>query len=316
MLPPQDEVTLAWAAALAEDVPEAEVVVATDDDEANALIPSADAAYGTLTAGLLANAGRLAWLQAPAAAPPAGYFFDELIQHPVVVTNLRGIYNDHVAIHAMAFVLALARGLQHYVPGQAEGRWDPDRTAGGVIHLPEATMLVVGLGGIGTESARMARAFGIKVLATDARVTDPPDGIDELRDPSGLDDLLPRADIVVLTVPHTPETEGLIDGRRLGLMKPTAVLVNIGRGRTVRLDDLVAALHAGTIAGAGLDVFEIEPLPSDHPLWTTPNVLLTPHTAVAGPYLEERRYGVLVENARRYAAGRELLNVVDKARWF
>jgi phosphoglycerate dehydrogenase-like enzyme len=316
MLPPQDEVTLAWAEALGRDVPEAEILVATDDAEANALITSSDAAYGTVTARMLASAGRLRWLQAPAAAPPAGYFFDELVEHPVVVTNLRGIYNDHVAIHAMAFVLALARGLQRYIPVQAEGRWEPDRTAGGVIHLPEATMLVVGLGGIGAEIARMARAFGVTVLATDARITTKPEGIAELSDPSGLDELLPRADIVVLTVPHTPETEGLIDGRRLGLMKRTAVLVNIGRGMTVRLDDLTAALKAGTIAGAGLDVFEIEPLPTDHPLWTAPNVLLTPHTAVAGPYIEERRYGVLVDNARRFAAGRRLMNVVDKAQWF
>lgn len=316
MLPPQDGVTLGWAEDLGRDVPEAEVLVATDDDEASRLIASADAAYGTVTVALLARAGRLAWLQAPAAAPPAGYFFAELVEHPVVVTNLRGIYNDHVATHAMAFVLALARGLQHYLPAQAQGRWDPDRTAGGIIHLPEATMLVVGLGGIGTEVARMARAFGIKVLATDARVIEAPGDIDELRDPSRLDDLLPRADIVVLTVPHTPETEGLVDSRRLSLMKRTAVLINIGRGKTVRLDDLIAALHAGTIAGAGLDVFETEPLPSDHPLWTAPNVLLTPHTAVAGPYIEERRYGVLVENARRFAAGRELVNIVDKAQWF
>jgi len=316
MLPPQDEVTLGWAVELARDVPEADVVVAMDNEDAKSLIVSADAAYGTLTAPLLARASGLRWLQAPAAAPPAGYFFAELVEHPVVVTNLRGIYNDHVATHAMAFVLALARGIQRYVPAQAAGRWEPDRTEGSVIHLPEAAMLVVGLGGIGSEIARMAMAFGITVFATDARIVEAPEGIQELYEPSRLDELLPRADIVVLTVPHTPETEGLIDGRRLALMKRTAVLVNIGRGMTVRLDDLIAALHSGIIAGAGLDVFETEPLPPLHALWTTPNVLLTPHTAVAGPYIEERRYGVLLENARRFAAGRELLNVVDKARWF
>jgi len=314
MLPPQDEVTVAWA--MASDVPEADVVVATNDKEANELIGSADAAYGTVTAPLLAQAGRLRWLQAPAAAPPAGYFFPELVDHPVVVTNLRGIYNDHVATHAMALVLALARGLHHYLPTQAEGRWEPDYSPEAVIHLPEATMLVIGLGGIGTEIARMAKAFGIRVIGTDARLTQAPAGIDDLRDPSMLDDLLPTADMVVLTVPHTPETEGLIDSRRLGLMKRSAILVNIGRGMTVRLDDLMTALNAGTIAGAGLDVFETEPLPPDHPLWTTPNVLLTPHSAVAGPYIEGRRYGVIVENARRFAAGRDLLNVVDKALWF
>ena len=316
MLPPQDGVTLSWADALRRDIPGGEVVVATDDDEANALIGSVRAAYGTLTAPLLAHADRLQWLQAPAAAPPAGYFFTELIEHPVVVTNFRGIYNDHVATHAMALVLALARGLHHYVPGQATGRWEPDRAPESVIHLAEATMLVVGLGGIGAEIARMAGAFGVDVIATDARVTRAPEGVTELHDPPALDKLLPRADIVVLTVPHTPETEGLIDARRFGLMKHTAVFVNIGRGMTVRLNDLIAALDAGTIAGAGLDVFEVEPLAPDHPLWTTPNVLVTPHTASAGPYIDERRYEVLVENARRFAAGSDLLNVVDKALWF
>jgi len=316
MLPPQDEVTLAWAEALARDVPAAEIVVAMDDQDARKLITSADACYGTITTALLTHAGCLRWLQAPAAAPPAGYFFAELVEHPVIVTNLRGIYNDHVATHAMALVLALARGLHHYVPTQAEGRWQPDRTAGAVIHLPEATMLIVGLGGIGTEIARMARVFGVRIVATDARLATKPEEVDDLRDPSQLDALLPDADVVVLTVPHTPETEGLIDSRRLGLMKSTAVLVNIGRGKTVRLDDLVRGLNRGEIAGAGLDVYEIEPLPPDHLLWTAPNVVLTPHTAVAGPHVEERRYSVLAENARRFATGEELRNIVDKARWF
>jgi phosphoglycerate dehydrogenase-like enzyme len=316
MLPPQDEQTLAWAEVLQRDVPAAEIVVAHDDRAAAELIGSADAAFGTLTPELLAHANMLRWLQAPAAAPPAGYFFDELVAHPVVVTNLRGIYSDHVATHAMALVLALARGLQRYVPTQRDGRWEPDRSAGAIIHLPEATMLIVGLGGIGTEVARMAAVFGMRITATDALLTVAPVGVDDLRNPIELDELLADADVVVLTVPHTPETEGMIDRRRLKLMKRTAVLVNIGRGMTVRLGDLVDALQTGDIAGAGLDVFETEPLPADHALWTAPNVLLTPHTAVAGPYVDERRYGVLVDNARRFAEGRELYNVVDKALWF
>jgi phosphoglycerate dehydrogenase-like enzyme len=119
-----------------------------------------------------------------------------------------------------------------------------------------------------------------------------------------------------MTVPHTPQTQGMMAARELRLMKKTAFLINIGRGACVVLDDLVAALRAGDIAGAGLDVYEIEPLPAEHPLWTLPGVLLTPHVAGVGLYLQERRTEILIENCRRFDAGRPLLNVVDKGTWF
>ena len=121
---------------------------------------------------------------------------------------------------------------------------------------------------------------------------------------------------MILTVPHTPETEGFMNRARFQRMKRSAFFINIGRGMTTRLDDLVAALEAGEIAGAGLDVFEQEPLPPDHPLWTMPGVLITPHTAGHGPYLDERRFDVLRENAKRFLAGEALRNIVDKSRWF
>jgi len=131
-----------------------------------------------------------------------------------------------------------------------------------------------------------------------------------------LDALLPQADFVILTVPHTPETEGFMNRTRFREMKKTAFFINIGRGMTTRLDDLAAALEVGEIAGAGLDVFEQEPLPAGHPLWTMPGVLLTPHTAGYGPYLDERRYDIILDNCRRFLAGEPLRNLVDKARWF
>jgi phosphoglycerate dehydrogenase-like enzyme len=298
------------------DVPSLDVQVAESDEDVAAVIGTADAAFGTPSAGHLARADLLRWLQAPAAAPDAGYFSPQLIAHPVTVTNLRGIYNDHVATHAVALALALARGLHRTMIDQRSHVWNPYREPDATIYLPEATVLVIGLGGIGDEIARLMHAFGCRVVATDARVTEPPPYVVEVAEPDELDRLLPEADIVILTVPHTPETEGLFDARRFGIMKPSAVLVNIGRGMTVRLDALVDALESGTIAGAGLDVFEIEPLPPDHPLWDAPNVLLTPHVAVEGPYTDERRYGVLVENARRFVNGEPLINVVDKEHWF
>src|SRR5207245_9873280 len=159
-------------------------------------------------------------------------------------------------------------------------------------------------------------AFGVTVLGTDARRTAPIDGVAELHKPEKLDELLPRADFVILTVPHTPATEGFFNRARFQRMKPTAFFINIGRGMTTRLDDLVAALEAGEIAGAALDVYEQEPLPSDHPLWTMPGVLITPHTAGHGPHLDERRFELLLDNSRRFLSGQPLRNVVDKANWF
>jgi phosphoglycerate dehydrogenase-like enzyme len=315
-LPPQHETTRAWAKHVAEVVPEAHVLVPETMAQAQQEIGCADAAFGTIPPELLERANRLRWLQAPAAAPPAGFYYRALIAHPVVVTNQREIYSDHIAAHILAFVLAFARGLHRYIPLQVRHRWQPDALDTGVIHLPESTVLIIGVGGIGAETARLCAAFGMRVVGIDARREAAPQGVSELYRPERLDDLLPQADFVVMTVPHTPETEGMMHSERFMRMRRSAFLINIGRGMTVRLDDLVAALHSGQIAGAGLDVFEVEPLPAEHPLWSAPNVLLTPHTAGYGPYLDDRRLEIIVDNARRFAAGQPLRNVVDKARWF
>ena len=316
MLPPQSPTTRAWAARLIESMPELSVVVAESESEAMRAIRDADAAFGTMPDTLLREAKRLRWLQAPQAAPPAGYYTQELIAHPVVVTNFREIYNDHIGAHIMAFVLAFARGLHYYLPRQLRREWTKEPLDTGVVHLPDATALIVGVGGIGAETARLAAAFGMHVMGVDPRRRDAPPGVVKLDGPDALDDLLPLADFVILTVPHTPETEGFMHRARFRRMKRTAFFINIGRGMTTRLDDLVEALRAGEIAGAALDVFEDEPLPADHPLWTMPGVLITPHTAGYGPHLDERRFGVLLDNARRFLAGTPLRNVVDKAHWF
>jgi len=234
----------------------------------------------------------------------------------VVVTNFRGIFNDHIAAHIMAFVLAFARGLHRYIPLQLQHKWAPDSLDTGVVHLPETTALIVGVGGIGAETASKCAAFGMRVIGVDARRADRPSAVAEMHAPAQLDALLPSADFVILTIPHTPETEGLMNAARFALMKRTAFFINIGRGKTTRLDDLVAALRSGSIAGAALDVFEEEPLPEDHPLWSAPNVLLTPHTAGFGPYLDDRRQEIIVDNAKRFVRNQPLRNVVDKALWF
>ena len=184
------------------------------------------------------------------------------------------------------------------------------------MHLPEAVALIVGVGGIGAETARLLSAFGVDCIGVDPQRTAPPEGMRKIHPVAALDDLLPVADFVIVTVPHTPETERMFNRDRFARMKRGAFFINIGRGATTSLDDLLAALQAGQLGGAGLDVFEQEPLPPEHPLWTQPGVFITPHVALWGPYYNERRYGILEENCRRFLDGRPLSNVVNKALWY
>lgn len=316
MMPPQGEKTVRWADRLVKEVPAYQVSLPEDDEEACAAIVDADAAFGVVPPDALAAAQKLRWIQSPAAGPPAGFYYPELIEHPVQICNPRGIYNDHIAQHILMYVLALARGLPFYMEAQQERRWDKDARKSGYVDLIGATALIVGLGGIGHETARLCNAFGMHVMGTDARweyevpntATHPPEA---------LDSLLPQADFVIVTVPHTPATEGMWHRARFQLMKPSAYFINIGRGATTKIADLTAALHAGEIAGCALDVYEVEPFPTDHPLWAIPNVILTPHIAVhEAPNIDERQLAIFLENARRLANGEPLINVVDKANWF
>src|SRR5215472_18897334 len=156
MLPPQSEKTREWAKTVAEACPELEVIIPETREGAEQAIALAEGAYGTIPKELLPRAGHLRWLQAPQAAPPAGYYYPELIAHPVAITNLREIYNDHIAAHILSFVLAFARGLHIYLPQQLRREWKKPPQNAGIVHLPEATALVVGVGGIGSEVARLS----------------------------------------------------------------------------------------------------------------------------------------------------------------
>src|SRR5438445_6626151 len=175
-LPPQRDETREWARAVADNVAGVQVVVTETPEEAAREIEDADAAFGTLPPETLERARRLRWLQAPAAAPPAGYYYPELARHPVQVTNFRGIFNEHIAAHIMAFVLAFARGLHRYIPLQPRHEWQPAALDEGMMYLPESTALIVGAGGIGAETAKLCAAFGMRVVAVDARVADRPEG--------------------------------------------------------------------------------------------------------------------------------------------
>lgn len=302
-----------WPRALREAVPGIRVNEARSVGEAMEMIGEADAAFGNIVPEVFERAENLRWVACPQAGPAAGYYHPALIESEVVVTNTRDIYNDHISNHIMACVLAFARGLHAYVRNQVETKWEPGYEP---VILPDSTAAIVGVGGIGGETARLCAEFGMTVIGVDPRVQAPPKGVSELVHPDALDEALPRADFVIVTVPETPQTQRLFTLEKFRLMKPGAHFINIGRGATVVLDDLVRALESGEIRGAALDVFETEPLPSDHPLWGMPNVIITPHCAGAGPYLNDRRTDLFIENCVRFGEGRELKNVVDKASWF
>lgn len=317
-LPPQLPVHLEWVERLRAAYPNVEFAVPTDRDAALQAVTSARAAFGRLDPDLLAAASQIEWLQAPFAAPPAGFYFDELTAHPASVTNFRGIYNDHISYHILGLMMSFTKHFHEYRDLQRDRRWHRLNGPGyNEVYLPEATALIVGAGGIGIETARLLKAIGMRVIATDARRTKPSPHLDELHAAEQLDALLPAADFVIVTIPHTPSTEGMFDAAKFALMKPSGIFINIGRGMTTRLDDLNTALRDGTIRGAGLDVFEIEPLPTEHPLWDAPNTILTPHIAVEeAAYLDERRYEVVHQNIGRFLRGEALHNLVDKANWF
>lgn len=302
-----------WPDLLRDRIPGIQVSVAASVGEAMEMIGEADAAFGNIVPEVFERRNNLRWIACPQAGPRAGYYHQDLIESDVVVTNTRDIYNDHISNHIMSYVLAFARGLHVYIRQQVDSEWNPGYE---IVNLPDSTAVVVGVGGIGGETARLCSEFGMYVIGVDPRVDAPPQGVSELVAPGSLDDVLPGADFVIVTVPETPETQGLFSLERFSKMKSSGYFINIGRGATVVLDDLVAALEADEIRGAALDVFEIEPLPSDHALWKMPNVIITPHCAGAGPYLDDRRTDVFIENCVRFSEGRELQNVVDKANWF
>jgi len=238
-------------------------------------------------------------------------------ERDILLTNMQRVAGPAMAEHVLALMLSFARSLPAYHDVQRQGRWD--RTPSGAppaFTLDGKTVLVVGLGGIGTEVARRAKAFGMMVLATRATPRPAPDFVDELGLADALTRFTPRADIVVNTLPLTNETRGQFDARVFSTMKRGAYFINVGRGQTVVTDDLVAALKSGQLAGAGLDVVDPEPLPPGHPLWSVANVIITPHSSSDSDVDEESRWLVVRENLRRYVAGEPMLSVVSPERGY
>jgi phosphoglycerate dehydrogenase-like enzyme len=260
----------------------------------------------------------LRWIQVGSAGMEKDQL-PELADSKVVLTDARRVYGPPVADQAFALLLNLTRGL----PAAARPRggeklareftkWDGLKDNVRPQELHGKMMLVVGLGGIGTQVSRRAHTFGMRVMAIDPRDLERPAFVFSLDKPARLMELLPKADVVVLACPLTAETRGLIGAKQLAAMKKTAYLINVARGGLVKTADLVAALKDGRIAGAGLDVTDPEPLPDDHPLWQLANVVICPHTGGLSPEGRDRQWRLWRENVRRFVAGERLLCVVDR----
>ncbi|UCH42336.1 MAG: D-2-hydroxyacid dehydrogenase [Dehalococcoidales bacterium] len=278
------------------------------------LLAMTEVIYGVyLPRNVISRAGRLRWVQIISAGVEH-IMSPEMIQSPVVVTNIRGMSATPIAEFVISAALMLVKRAPLCFQLQQSKQWQVFTVAG----LHSKTIGIVGLGSIGREVARLARAFGMRVIATRRTVSESRKtrNVDIMLPNNQLLELLSESDFVALTLPLTPETDKLIGEKELRAMKPNAYLINISRGNVVDEEALIRALEEQWIAGAGLDVFATEPLPGDSKLWGLPNVILSPHIAGSTENEIEMATALFAENLRRYLNGDRLFNVVDKKKGY
>ena len=309
-----DAERLAWLQAA---VPDVQLVGAKNAEEAAREARDADAVVGYCTAAVLEAGRHIRWIQVFSAGVERCVALPALAERGVVLTNMQKIAGPVMSEHVLAFILGLARGFASYVPLQRDGRWSEDAVEPARLwSLEGRTLLVVGLGGIGTEVARRANGLGMTVIAIRNSSREGPPYVNEIGLSPELHVFAKRADVIVNTLPLTPETRGIYDKAFFDAAKRGALFINVGRGASVVTADLIVALEDGRVGGAGLDVTDPEPLPADHPLWRAPNVLITPHVAAEIDTGDEPRWLIVRENLRRYAAGGRLLSEVDVKRGY
>ena len=298
-------------AIVAEELPQAEIIAVRSPAEALASVAGAEAIIGFCPDNLIAATADLVWVQIFSAGAEHCLGSERIASGDVVLTNMQKMASPVIAEHAIAMTLALMRGLVGFGRHMESGEWARNSsTVEGMQSIAGKTMLVAGLGGIGTEVARRAAALGMRVVATRRSSREGPSFVDYVGLSDELLTLAAQADVIVNALPLTPETADLFDRKFFAAAKKGAYFVNIARGGSVVTDELLEALRSGHIAGAGLDVTDPEPLPSAHPLWQQENVIITPHVASGGGNWA-RQLTLLRENLRRFGAGEPLLNVVD-----
>ena len=303
---------------LAEAAPGVELVAAANPEAVMREISDAQVFLGFCMLPAIKAGTGLTWVQSMSAGVGRCVADNTLQERGVLLTNAQSLYGPAMSEHTIALLLALNRRLDSSAMQRAKSCWGcgGDRSDPSRWELPGRTMLVVGLGGIGTAVARKAHALGMRVIATRNSRREGPEFVEYVGLADELMGLVPEADAIVNVTPLTPATIGLFDAAFFKAMKPTAYFINIGRGRSVVTDDLVAAIKNGELAGAGLDVTDPEPLPSDHELWTLPRVIITPHVSASSDKSSDRRWILVKENLRRYIAGEPMLSVVDLERGY
>ena len=296
--------------------PDVEFEEAATSEVQLARVGDADAFFGWPSREVFRAAERLRWLHNPGTGIDRISEVPDIVDSDVVLTNARGPHAAPMADHVLSIVLTFAHRSRELWEDQQAHRWEPRKYDGRMGELGGNTMGILALGDIGRAVARRAYGFGMEVCAVDKRPVERPPEVHEVWGLERLDELLGLSDWFVVTAPLTEQTRGMIDRRRIGLLKPGSHLIVISRGGIVDEDALVDALRSGRIAGAGLDVMAEEPLPPDNPLWDLENVILAPHVSALTPEMWEGRRKIFKENLRRFLANEPFLYVCDKSAGF
>ncbi len=293
--------------------PGVEFVMVESTEQARLEAVDAQAVLGFCDEKMLANSPGLFWIQVYSAGVENCVELPAMHTGHKLLTNGQRIGSPALAEHAIAMMMVLARGLDVYHANQLSGEWQRETELDRTDHLEleGRTLLVVGLGGIGSQVAKRGHGLGMRVIATRNSRREGPAYVEYVGLPDELNELASRADVVINTVPLTDQTRGIFNAAFFTAMKPEAFFISVGRGGSTVTDDLVAALKSGSIGGAGLDVTDPEPLPKGHPLWSMPRVIITPHTAGRSDKGRDRLYMMVKENLRRYVNGEPMLSVVD-----
>jgi D-2-hydroxyacid dehydrogenase (NADP+) len=288
-------------------------IVAADQARFAEQVADADAIFGTINPELFRAAKKLKWVQVYSAGVE-NYRFPEFLKSDVTLTNCKILQGPNIADHAFALLLALTRDLYRIIPNRTREEWS--RGQHSPIELRGKTAVIVGLGGIGMQIAQRAHAFDMRVIGVDPKDIPLSYLISKQVPPDRLDSVLPEADVVFLSAPHTPQTEGLMSTKQFNLMRKNSYFIAVSRGKLYSSEALLNALESKQLAGAGLDVTNPEPLPKGHPLWKCENVIITPHIAGTSDNVQTRRMAVIKDNIVRFSKGEPLVNVVDKEKGY